>query len=124
VRRNAACLALALATLTILAMPGRASDVVQIRLRGHYFSAPATVVVTVAIEPDADNRKLVIEADGPRFFRSSALELTGATAKRIHTIQFTNLPEGEYVLRAEVMSQSDVRGRAMQELTVTGPGGQ
>jgi hypothetical protein len=122
VRRTVACLALVLATLTTLVLSGDATEVVEIHLRGHYFSAPATVIVHIAIEPDAENRKLLIEVDSARFFRSSALELSGATEKRLHTIQFKDLPQGEYTLRAEVMSTSQVRGRATQELTVTGDG--
>jgi hypothetical protein len=108
--------------LTSLVIPGTASQVVEIRLRGHYFSAPATVVVNIAIEPAADNYRLVIEADSPKFFRSSKIELTGSDDKRIHTIQFKNLPEGAYMLRAEVQSRTAVLGQASQELTVMGGG--
>lgn len=122
-RRFVAYVILAAATLTTLPIHGNASEIVQIRLRGHYFSAPATVVVNVAIEPDAENYRLVIEADSDRFYRSSEVELSGAEEKRIHTIQFKSLPEGEYMLRAEVRSRTVVRGQATQELTVMGIGG-
>ena len=37
-------------------------------------------------------------------------------------VEFKNLPAGSYELRAEVLSSSDVRGSAMQELTVMGLG--
>jgi hypothetical protein len=113
---------LAALILASLVIPGTASQVVEIRLRGHYFSAPATVVVNIAIEPGADDYRLVIEADSPRFFRSSRIELTGADGQRIHTIQFKNLPEGVYMLRAEVQSRTAVLGQASQELTVMGGG--
>lgn len=118
--RRAAYAILAAVTLTI---PGSAAEIVQIHLRGHYFSAPANVIVNVTIEPDAENHTLLIEADSDRFVRSSEMELSGAQEKRIHTIQFKNLPEGQYTLRAEVRSRTEVRGKATQELTVMGVGG-
>jgi hypothetical protein len=122
VRRTTAIALLAIVT-PMLAVRGSAAQVVEIMLRGHYYSAPATVIVNVAIHPDAENHRLVIEADSERFFRSSQLELSGDKDKRIHTIQFKNLPEGQYVLRAEVRSRTEVRGQTQQNLTVTGVGG-
>ena len=107
-------------TLTVHA---RGADVVQIHLRGHYFSEPATVQITVAVEPDAANKVLQVEADGDRFFRASRVTLEGEGDKRLHTIEFKNLPAGYYMLRAEVFSQRSVRGQATQELIVTGVGG-
>jgi hypothetical protein len=80
------------------------------------------VQITVAVEPDAKNRSLRIEADGERLFRASQLTLDGATEKRIHAVEFKNLPAGNYVLRAEVLGAEDVRGMAEQELVVSGAG--
>jgi hypothetical protein len=100
-----------------------AADLVEIRLRGHYFSEPATVQITVAVEPDAANRVLRIEADGDRLYRSTEVTLSGDTDKRLHTVEFKNLPAGEYELRAEVLGSDSVRGMATQELVVAGMGG-
>jgi hypothetical protein len=124
VRRPTAFVALTGAIVAALTTAGSAGQVVELRLRGYYFSAPATVIMTVAIEPDDQNTMLRIEADGDRFYRSSELELSGASEKRIHSVEFKNLPEGSYTLRAEVRSKSEVRGQATQELTVMGVGGQ
>ena len=99
-----------------------AQDVVEIRLRGRYFSEPATIHVTVAVEPDAKNRSLVIVADGDRLFRSSEIALDGDKGQRIHTMQFKNLPAGHYILRAEVRSGASLRGAAEEQLTVGGLG--
>ena len=100
-----------------------AGDLVEIRLRGHYFSEPATVQITVAVEPDAANRVLRIEADGDRLFRSTELALSGETDKRLHTVEFKNLPAGEYELRAELFGADSMRAMATQELVVAGLGG-
>ena len=110
------------AIMTTGARPGHAKEIVEILLRGHYFVEPATVQITVAVEPDAKNRSLRIEADGERLFRASQLSLDGATEKRIHAVEFKNLPAGNYILRAEVLGAGDVRGMAEQELVVSGSG--
>jgi hypothetical protein len=102
---------------------GDARDVLEIRLRGHYYAEPATVHITVAVEPAADHRALVIEADGERYFRSSAVILDGQNEKRLHSVEFKNLPAGTYTLRAQVRSAADVLATASQDLVVTGIGG-
>ena len=121
-RRKIAFAVFAAALMTTGARPGHANEVVEILLRGHYFVEPATVQITVAVEPDAKNRSLRIEADGERLFRASQLSLDGATEKRIHAVEFKNLPAGNYTLRAEVLGAENVRGMAEQELVVSGAG--
>ena len=122
IRRIIAFAVFIAACMTAGASHGHAKEVVEILLRGHYFVAPATVRITVSVEPDAKNRALRIEADGDQMFRASQLSLEGANEKRIHAVEFKNLPAGNYVLRAEVLSDDDVRGMAEQELVVSGSG--
>jgi len=105
------------------AVCGDAAEVVEIRLRGRYFMEPATVQITVAVEPDEANRVLRIEADGDTVFRASDVTLSGAGEKRIHSMEFKNLPAGNYTLRAQVYSSEHLRGQAEQELIVSGVGG-
>jgi hypothetical protein len=114
------CLAALLATAG--ATRGDARNVVEIRLYGRYFIEPATVRILVAVEPDTENRALLIEADGDTMYRSSELTLSGANEKRLHSVEFRNLPAGYYTLRAEVRSSHDVRGLASHPLVVTGSG--
>jgi hypothetical protein len=102
---------------------GNAGEVVQIRLRGHFFAEPATVQITVAVEPAADHRVLRIAADGERYFRASELTLEGEKGKRLHTVEFKNLPAGDYMLLAEVRSTDEILGKATQQLVVTSSGG-
>jgi hypothetical protein len=122
IRRTLSGLSLTALFATMTMMPGDAAEVVELRLHGHYFAEPATVHVTITVEPDAQNRVLRIEADSQQMFRGSEISLDGANEKRVHSIQFKNLPAGFYTLRAEVRSATEVRGSARQELTVTGGG--
>jgi hypothetical protein len=101
---------------------GDANDIVEIRLRGRYYAEPATVQITIAVEPDAVNRALRVEAESERMFRSSEITLEGANEKRIHTLEFKNLPAGEYTLSAAVFARGEVRAVATQALTVSGGG--
>jgi hypothetical protein len=123
---NVRTLVVTTATVTALAsaavLHSFAADVVEIRVRGHFFAAPATVQITVAVEPDAANRTLRIEADGDRLFRSTEVNLDGQSDKKLHTVEFKNLPAGSYELRAEVLTADKVRGMATQELVVAGAG--
>ena len=116
-------LAFAFALASLAAPIGHAADVVEIQLRGHYFAEPATVQITVVVEPDEQNRMLRIEADGDRFYRASELTLSGQEDPRVHSLVFRNLPAGSYELRAAVFSTTELRGQAMQEVVVTGTGG-
>ena len=97
-----------------------AKQVVEIIVRGHFFSAPATVPITIAVEPAANNRVLVVEADSDDYYRSSSIELDGDKEKRLHSVELRSLPAGEYVVRAQVKSKSDVLGSAVQDLVVMG----
>ena len=115
-------LIVAAAILVGAAVPSNATDRVAIRLNGYYFFEPATVRLVVTVEPDKANRLLRIQADGDQFFRSTELSLEGLAEKRIHTVEFKNLPAGSYAVRAEVLSASGVRAMATHALMVTGTG--
>lgn len=121
--RTIAATTCAAALIAIAPPAGHADEIVEIHLRGHYFSEPATVRITVAVEPDAQNRALRVEADGEQYLRASKVTLAGDGDKRLHTVEFKNLPAGNYMLRAEVLTSDTVRGQATQELFVTSSGG-
>jgi uncharacterized protein YfaS (alpha-2-macroglobulin family) len=116
-------LALSAALIAAAVMTGRAGEMVEIHLNGRYFSEPATVQMIIAVEPDDANRVLRVEADSDQMFRSSEISLEGRGEKRLHTVEFKNLPAGEYELRAEVLgTNNNVRGMASQDLMVMGGG--
>ena len=111
------------ALIITAAVSGNAKEVVQIHLRGHFFDEPATVQITVAIEPAADHRLLRIAAAGDEYYRESELTLRGDKDKRLHTVEFKNLPAGAYTLVAEVLSDEELLAKATQDLVVTSTGG-
>ena len=109
----------AIAAVVVLGTVTAGRQVVEIRLRGHYYPEPATVRMTVAVEPQEKNRLLRIEADSDAMYRATEVELAGENDKRLHTVEFRNLAAGEYQLRAEVLSATGVLGQATQQLVVT-----
>ena len=102
----------------VTTIAAHAEHVVEIRLRGRYYTEPATVRVTIAVEPDEANRTLVVEADGERLFRSSAVTLHGDKGQRLHTLEFKNLPRGAYIVRAEVHSNARLLAVAEEQVVV------
>ena len=116
-------LMLTAAIVAATAIHGDAADCVGLQIYGHYFSEPATVRLLVRVEPDQANRTLRIEADGDRLFRSTEVSLEGLSEKRLHIVEFKNLPAGAYEVRAEVFSAKEMRGMATDALTVLGVGG-
>ena len=114
------CTALIASILAFAGITSSAKDNVQIRISGRYYSAPATVQMVVAVEPDSQNRTLRVEADGDNMYTSTEMPLAGDREQRLHTIQFKDLSSGEYTLRAQVLSNSDVRSQAEQHIMVTG----
>ena len=97
-----------------------AKEMVEIRVSGRYYAAPATVSLVVAVEPGERNRALLVEADGEDYYRASEIELDGDKEKRLHSIEFKSLPAGAYILRAQVRSKTAIIGKAEADLVVTG----
>jgi hypothetical protein len=123
VKRRTVAWAFALALVAATGvLPGDTAQVVSIIMDGAFFIEPANVSFVIAVEPNAENRILWVEADSGALFRASEVALNGANEKRLHPFVFKSLPGGRYTLRAEVRSQSDVRGLAMRTIVVTGKG--
>ena len=113
-------LAVVIGTIGVAQQVKADDGVVAILLRGRYYTAPATVQITVSVPPKTENRSLRIEVDGESLFRSTELELNGASEKRLHTMEIRSLPAGDYTIRAEVFGEHSLLGRATDGLWVTG----
>ena len=114
--------ALIVPLIALTGTAGSAKDNVEIRLSGRFYAEPATVQLIVAVEPNSDNRTLRVEADGDSMYCATEIQLAGAREQRLHTVEFKNLSAGGYTLRAQVLSTSQVRSQATQEIMVTGDG--
>lgn len=92
----------ALTTIGLLAASGSggATEKLMLRVTPNVSAAPSTVVVKATVTRNADNRWLHIEAESGAFYRSSDVQLDGDKAPLITEVRLTNLPGGEYTVRA------------------------
>src|SRR5687767_3464177 len=93
-RTFVAALVLALAA----SASGLAKEQQRLRAQVHpsFAQAPALVRIQAMVEPADDNRALEIVADSGGYYRSSMIELSGATAARTYIVEFRGVPEGVY----------------------------
>jgi hypothetical protein len=111
---------MALLILTMASGSGLASDE---RLRAQVFptfaSAPAHVRIDAIVAPASENRLLEIVADSGTFYRSSAIQLSGADAARVYRIEFRSLPEGVYDVQVALKDgASRVRARVYYRVVI------
>jgi len=86
--------------------------------------APVNLRVSVRIEPDADNRVLMIVADSPLFYRSSQIQLEGEHAPKTFSLEYPNVPGGEYEITSVLVnSMGKQRAMAHQTARVVALGG-
>ncbi len=71
--------------------------------------APADLLIRTRLEPDVDNRGMVVIAESDDFYRSSEIQLEGDRAPRTVTFEFRSLPPGEYEVTAVVIGTDGQR---------------
>jgi hypothetical protein len=98
--------------------PLRGADVLNLRISPRVAHAPATIRITVEIEPESSNRYAVVEADGERFSRSSMIPLEGSDSPRTHDVHYRGLPAGQYVIGVTLFSPTGVRAVERRDLLV------
>jgi hypothetical protein len=100
-RTKAAILLMAASALS-MAAPTRtgAGQPMALRVSPRVATEPATLLVSVTVEPHADNRALQICVDSEGYYRSSLIQLDGGDAPRSTTSSFPNVPGGDHVVRA------------------------
>jgi hypothetical protein len=108
-----ACLVAATATLG-------AEPALSLRVTPRVAAAPATVSITVTVEPDEKNRMLVLEDDSDVYYRSSQVQLDGRNAARTHQLLFRGLPPGEHRVRASVHGTNGFHTVVSTTVTVVG----
>ena len=87
--------------------------------------APSNLRVLTRLVPDAENRTLDVIVDSGEFYRSSQIPLEGEKAPAVITVEFRDLPKGEYEV-AGVLTDSAGARRAVarQRVTVIARGGE
>jgi hypothetical protein len=84
-----------------------AGGVLTLRASPPMAFAPADVLVTVALDCNADDRQLEIVLDSSAVYRASTVDLEGDHSPPVHDLLFRQLPAGRYEVTARL---TDARG--------------
>jgi hypothetical protein len=109
--------------LFAIAVPLSAREPLTMRLTPRMALEPAALTVRTVVETDAGNRLLQIVAQSADFYRSSYVELDGASAPRLNVFEFKNLPYGTYEVSSVLVGVDGRRAVVSREFRVSpGPG--
>jgi hypothetical protein len=79
-----------------------ADEPISITIRPLVANFGGTARVKVLVARNDANRSLIWEMDGPNYYRSSAMQLDGASSPRTYFFLAKNLPSGEFEIRVTV----------------------
>ena len=96
------------------AQAGEPGDPLTLRMTPRFVSAPGYLRSLIRVAPNADNRSMRVEIDSAGYYRSSEIQLDGASAPMSHFMDWKDVPAGKYELTVTVMGASGPR--AMRHL--------
>ena len=100
-------------------LPASADEKLGIVVSPRMSMAPATVRIRFNIERHADNRVFNVAMDCGSFYRSSTIPIDGENGPATVTVEYDNLPQGEYVVSGVLMGASQHRrAAATREMVV------
>jgi hypothetical protein len=79
-----------------------ADEAVSLTVRPTVATYRGNAQVKVLVARNDANRMLIWEVDGPNYYRSSTMELDGASSPRIYFFMARDLPAGDFQVRATV----------------------
>ena len=79
-----------------------ADEAISITVRPAVATYRGSAQLKVLVARDDKNRSLVWEVDGPNYYRSSSLQLNGASSPRSYFFTMRELPAGEFEVRATI----------------------
>ena len=105
-----------------VAQADKPADELTLRLTPRFVSAPGYLRSLIRVAPNADNRLLRVEIDSAGYYRSSDIQLEGASAPTSHFMDWKAVPEGKYDLIVSVMGPAgDARIVRHLNFQVLGP---
>ena len=88
---------------------GKPGDDLTLRMTPRFVSAPGYLRSLIRVLPNADNRLMRVEIDSDSYYRSSEIQLDGASAPMSHFMDWKEVPAGKYDLIVTVIGQSGPR---------------
>jgi len=93
---------------------------VAVKVSAAFAQAPGNVVVKAIVVPDERNQLLTISAESVDYLRRSTMQLAGKDEARVHELSLVSLPEGDYVVSAQLVGRDGTRQRAETTFRVFG----
>ena len=90
---------------------------ITVRVNPNISTAPASVKVTIQVEPADTNRRLCLEYDGGDFSKS-CWDIDGSSPRTFHRL-LRNLSAGEYQIRATVVRADNSTSVAVTQVVIT-----
>jgi hypothetical protein len=91
---------------------------VTIAVRPAVTIARGNAQLKVLVAPNERNRVLMWEVDGPNYYRSSRMDISGARAPRSWFFMMKDLPEGDYDIRVTVKRNDESQAVALSSIRV------
>jgi hypothetical protein len=98
------------------------ADALDARISPRVAQEPATLRITVEVEPHVLNRYVVVQADKELFSRSSLIQLDGTASARVHHVLYRELPAGQYVVGVKLFSPTGIRASEHSDVIVVAMG--
>ena len=83
-----------------------ADDELTLRMTPRFVSAPGYLRSLIRVAPNAANRAMRVEIDSAGYYRSSEIQLDGASAPTSHFMDWKAVPAGKYDLTVSVIGPS------------------
>jgi len=106
-----------------LALSSDAGERLSMRVTPKMALEPALVTVRTTVEANAENRLLEVVAESADYYRSSAIQLDGASAPRLNVFELKNLPTGTYEVTSVLVGTGGHRTAVTQLVRVAAVGG-
>lgn len=100
--------------------PLSADDPIAMSVRPAVARYPGHAELKVLVARNELNRVLQWEVEGGTFYRSSSIQLDGASAPRTHSFRVRGLPGGDFEVRATVHRSDDSSALVKGQLKVVG----
>jgi hypothetical protein len=104
-RETTAALAVAPAR-AVVAQAEKPADELTLRLTPRFVSAPGFLRSMIRVTPNDANRVLRVEIDSAGYYRSSDIQLEGASAPMSHWVDWKEVPAGKYDFIVSVIGPS------------------
>jgi hypothetical protein len=108
-------------TAPVTAASQKPSDDLALILPRRVVPAPGYIRSVIRVTPSTENRTLRVEIDSDDYFRSSEIQLDGASAPMSHFIDWKQMPPGMYAITATLIGSEGTRATRQTRFRVAGP---